>query len=420
MLSVIPKRYARDIWTIFFARIVTASGFAISMPFFSLYLNNELGIRMTVVGIILMSATLVGAILGVYGGELSDRKGRKWVMVRALIWRFVLFAIMAYFIARRSNIFIITALLIANSAFGAFFIPASQSYVADLTSPEKRTRAYGLLRIGGNFGWALGLIVGGLLVTIDYALLFYFTSLSMFIAAILVIILSKESLPSDRHPQDSRTSIKDMLSVAKDTRFLLFTTICVLVYIVWGQLIYPLSVYSVNVIGITKPQLSILFTINGLMVVFFQYFITNLIPAKRELAALWIGAFVYGFGYLFVGFAGGLSFLIFSVIIITIGEMIVTPTSLSYASIIALDTHKGRYLGFFNLAQSLGWAVAPLIGGILIDTFTGKSISSWAIIASLAFISAIGFIIFGRKYKTHLRVSMGEPSTRDPLILNQT
>jgi MFS family permease len=396
VLNLIPLGYKRDIWVIFLARITTAVGFAVSMPFFSLYLHNELGIRMTIVGVILMVATVIGAVLGVYGGELSDRHGRKWVMVWSLLWRFVIFAVMGYFIARRANIIIIILLLVANNAFGSFFIPASQSYVADLTTAAKRTSAYGILRIGGNFGWALGLILGGLLIAIDYSTLFYFTAVCMLLGAVLLIRFSKESLRRTAGVVARRVGLKEILSVATDSRFLVFTVICTVIFVVWGQLVYPLSVYSVNNIGITKPQLSILFSVNGLMVVVFQYLITSLIPSRKELSALWIGSVIYGIGYLMVGFSAGMQFLILAVVIITIGEMIVTPTSLSYASIIAGDAHKGRYLGFFNLGQSLGWAVAPLVGGVLLDTYSGRSINIWAVISVLALIAAIGFLLFKR------------------------
>lgn len=399
MKTLIPRGYTRDIWAVFFARIVTAIGFSVSMPYLSLYLHNELGIPMTVVGTILMCASVVGAVLGVYGGELSDRRGRRWVMVRALFWRCLIFMLMGYVIAKKADVYIITGLLMLNSAFGSFFLPASMSYVADLTAEEKRTSAYGLLRIGGNLGWALGPAIGGFLATIDYAYLFYFTGGCMLIATFILIKFSRESLSEAILSEKKRTSLKKIISVTKDTRFLLFTVICLVLFIAWGQLIYPLAVYSVNRVGITKTQLGLLFSLNGFMVVVFQYFISNLIPIKRLLTALWIGSLIYAVGYFSVGIAYSFVFLISSIIIITTAEMIVSPTSLSYASIIADQKHKGRYLGFFNLSRSLGWSFAPLVGGVLLDTFTGKNIFIWLIIACFAISSALGFTFFGKYHK---------------------
>jgi len=394
MKSIIPRGYSSGIWAVFFCRIMTAIGFSISMPYLSLYFHNELGISMTIVGIILMSASIVGALLGVYGGELSDRMGRRWVMVRALLWRSFIFMLMAYVIARNADIYIIAGLLILNSAFGSFFIPASTSYVADLTEEERRTSAYGLLRIGGNLGWALGPMIGGFIVTIDYAYLFLFTGVCMLIATSILLKFSKESLSESTLLRSKKAGIKEMLSAARDKRFLVFVMICLIIFIAWGQLIFPFAVYTVNRVGITKTQLGVLFSLNGLMVVVFQYFITGLVPIKRQLTALWIGSLIYAIGYFTVGVATSFVFLIGSVVVITVGEMIVSPTTMSYASIIADPEHKGRYLGFFNVSHSLGWSLAPLVGGVLLDSFTGRSFFIWGIISGLSVIAALGFILF--------------------------
>jgi MFS family permease len=319
-------------------------------------------------------------------------------MVRALFWRFLIFMLMGYVIAKGADIYIFVGLLILNSAFGSFFIPASMSYVADLTAENRRTKAYGLLRIGGNFGWALGPAIGGFLAQMNFAYLFYFTGGCMLLGTIVLMRFSRESLPilSDNHA-NRKTGLKEIISVAKDSRFLTYTLICLAIFLVWGQLIFPLSIFSVNTVGISKAQLGILFSLNGLLVVFFQYFITHFIPAKKQLIALAIGSLVYAVGFFTVGFAYSFAFLFVSVIIITTGEMIVTPTTLSYASIIADAKHRGRYLGFFNLSHSLGWSLSPLLGGVLLDVFAGKPVFTWTIVSGLAVFAAVGFLFFRRK-----------------------
>ena len=260
---------------------------------------------------------------------------------------------MGYTIVQKSDIYIISGLLILNSAFGSFFMPASQSYIADLTTIKKRTSAYGLLRIGGNLGWALGPAIGGILAAVDYAFLFFFTAICMLVAGTILLRFSKESLGKTSRQVIKKTNLKEVLSVINDRRFLIFTIICWLIFVVWGQLIYPLSIYSVNRIGITKPQLGILFSMNGIMVVLFQYLITRVITVPGQLTALWAGSLIYALGYAFIGLANACPFLIICVIIITVAEMIVSPTALSYASMITDENHRGRYMGFFNLSQSM-------------------------------------------------------------------
>jgi MFS family permease len=86
-------------------------------------------------------------------------------------------------------------------------------------------------------------------------------------------------------------------------------------------------------------------------------------------------------------------------LIITIGEMVITPAGHSYASILADPGHRGRYLGFFNLSQSFGWAFGPLLGGILLDSIPGRSLVIWSIISGLALVSAAGFLVFKKKIR---------------------
>jgi len=394
MKKFIPRGYSTDIWIMFATSIITSIGFSVSMPYLSLYLNNVLHIPMTIVGTILMSALVIGATIGIYGGELSDRLGRKWIMVRSLFMRFLIFILMGIAIYEKANILFITILLIMNSCLGSFFMPASQAYVADITTEERRISAYGLLRIGGNFGWALGPAIGGLLATLNYAYLFFVTGVCMLIAAFILSKFSKESLREVNSLSKGGVTLKEIVSVTRDTQFLTFTLICLSVFIVWGQLVSPISIYSVNRVGITKAQLGVLFSVNGLMVVLFQYFITHFMPPKKELAALWVGSLIYAVGYLSIGLANSFTILIVAMAIITTGEMVITPASSSYASILAHQSHRGRYLGFFSLSQSFGWAFGPLLGGILLDTFPGKNIYMWAIISALAIFSASGFIIF--------------------------
>jgi MFS family permease len=403
---LLPGRFPGDICVLFLTSVISSIGFSITMPYMSLYLNNVLKIPMTIVGLILMSAQVIGATAGLYGGELSDKYGRKFIMVRSLIGRFILFIIIGFVIMHWHNIYSIVVFLIANSILFSFYIPASQAYIADLADEERRLSAYGLLRMGGNLGWALGPAVGGLLASVDYAYLFFVTAFCMLIATVVLLKFSRESLSLrnkgravspilfNKNNQVPAINLREIFSVVYDRKFLAFTLISFSIFIVWGQLVSPLSIYSVNRVGITKSQLGILFSINGFMVVIFQYFITSLIPNKKELNALWLGSLIYGFGYLSLGFAYNFSHLVISMVLITIAEMVITPSSQSYASKLARAENRGRYLAFYNLAQTFGWAFGPLLGGILLDTFPGRSIFIWLIICIISICSTIGFLIF--------------------------
>lgn len=407
--SILPRGLSKNLWALFATSVISAIGFSITMPYMSLYLNNVLKLSMTTVGTLLMVTQVIGSIVGIYGGEISDKLGRKFVMSRSLGGRFVLFIIIGIIISKWENIYAIFVFLILNSILFSFYFPASQAYIADLTNEKERISAYGILRMGGNLGWALGPAIGGLLATIDYAYLFFVTAFCMLIATIILIKFCHESLNyrigktaestilKNQKNLDFKINFKDMLTIFYDHQFLIFTLISFLVFIVWGHLVSPISVYAVNRVGITKSQLGLLFSVNGFMVALFQYFITHFIPDKKELEALWIGALIYGVGYLSIGFASNFGFLIISMVIITVAEMVITPSSQTYASKLARPENRGRYMAFYNLAQTFGWAFGPLLGGILLDTFSGRNPFIWVFVSGLAVVSAVGFILFKNK-----------------------
>ncbi|HEX7318948.1 MAG TPA: MFS transporter [bacterium] len=400
MRSFIPRGFSRDIWALFTTNIISSIGFSVTMPYMSLYLHNVLHVPMTIVGVILMTTLLIGSTLGLYGGELSDRLGRKYIMVRSLSVRFFVFLLLGIAIMLFPHVLIIAGLMLLNSILFSFYGPASQAYIADLTNEEKRISAYGLLRMGGNLGWALGPALGGLIAAFDYSYLFFFTAFCMAVAVFVLTRYSRESLDRTHVVRHDETTVQSIFSVVRDTQYFVFALICLIIFTVWGQLVSPISVYSVNCVGISKIQVGFLFSINGFMVAALQYFITSMIRRNRELDALWIGSLIYAAGYLTVGFATNFFMLALSMVVITVAEMVITPATQSYASIIADPRHRGRYMGVLNLSQTMGWAIGPLLGGIMLDIFPGRNFYSWSIIAGIAVCACFGFIFFKNKYRS--------------------
>ncbi|OPY34603.1 MAG: multidrug resistance protein MdtH [Methanomassiliicoccales archaeon PtaU1.Bin124] len=120
---------------LFYGRCITATGFSMAIPFLSLYLHNDLGISMSLVGLILLVSSLVGSMGNIVGGEIADRYGRKRIMSMALAWRSLAFLSIALAIATGQNYLAIAA-LITFSSFGGCFTqrPAGKAPNDDVLS----------------------------------------------------------------------------------------------------------------------------------------------------------------------------------------------------------------------------------------------------------------------------------------------
>ncbi len=195
------------------------------MPFLSIYLHNELGISMTIVGMVLLISAVVGALGQIVGGELADIMGRRKIMIMAMAARCVMFLGLAYVISGGADIFVITIMVSLSSLAGSFFEPASNALIADVVEPKKRLEAYGLLRIGGNVGWTLGPLLGGLLSMISYPFLFIISAAATGTVSMIVFMFVAESISSGARRQ--KLSLHDLGRLREDRRFLAFCIISI-------------------------------------------------------------------------------------------------------------------------------------------------------------------------------------------------
>ena len=390
-------RFKAGIWIITAIELLSAAGFSICLPFLALYLYQERGLPMTLVGMVILIAGLCSAATQVVGGGLSDRFGRRPLLLGAAGIRVLLYSGMAVLIGISAPIWAIVAAYIAQQSVGMMVHPATSAMVADLSPKDRLTETYGLLRVGRNLGWAAGPAVGGYLVTfLSYAWLFGVAALIGALAFCVVLLFLRESFPG----VTEQVNLRSMFSVASDHTFLMFTGLSLLVFLAMGQLISTLSVFTVDRIGFTTAQYGLLLTMNGLIVILFQYPVARGVNRLAKSSGLILGSLLYGLGYLSLGWVGSFGWALAAIVIITTGEIIFSPTALAVVSELSPQDRRGRYMGFFGLSEILGISVGSLVGGVLLDVFPTDPQFIWGTIAFVAFVAAVGFHRWGVARRT--------------------
>ncbi len=386
-------RYHRSVWALVILRLVTAGGISMSLPFLSLYLHQQRGLPMTVVGTIMMLSALLSPAGRLAGGDLADRIGRRPVLMWAVASRSSLFLALAALIWHDAAVWAIALCYSAVRLSGAFAMPCISALIADLTPPEQRTEAYGLLRVGSNVGWAAGPAIGGYLaVILPYASLFSFSAFASAASLALVFTLERET----RSVQTREQMSAGLLATLRDRRFTSFVGLAILVLLVSGQLVSTLSIFTVDRLGFSEARYGGLLTLNGALVVALQYPLARLTSRIQRHRALVLGSILYGLGYLALGWLHSYVALLGVIAVVTLGEMIFQPTALGVAADMAPPGRRGTYLGTFGLAEALGWSAGPFLGGVLLDAFPREPALMWGAITSLAFIAALGFIAWRR------------------------
>ena len=352
---------------------------------------------MTMVGMILLAGGLSSAVTQALGGVLSDRFGRRPILLTGALLSIFLYSGLAVLIGISAPVWAIAIVYITARSMLTITRPVISAMVADFTSKEKLTEGYGILRIGANIGWAAGPAIGGYLATfLSYAWLFAIPALTCGIVSLIAFFFIRES----SHGTSGRVGFRSMLPPADDRAFLVFTMVSILLFIVMGQMVSTLSIFTVVIVGFSKPQFSLLLALNGLIVILFQYPMTLALRRIAKFRALILGSLLYVFGYLSLGWITQFGWALVAMAVITGGEIIHAPVSLSVIGELSPDDQRGRYMGLFGLSQTIGIAVGPLIGGILLDAFPSDLRLVWAPIASIALIAAVGYYWWARRFRS--------------------
>lgn len=368
-------------------RAIGALGFALTIPFLTLYLFEELDVPMTQIGLMLTISGLIGASASTIGGSMSDRYGRRKVLIPLLVGRTIIFLFLAWIVLSRQPFLFFAAVFIINGFLGTATFPVMDAIIADVTPTIKRSEAYGLLRVAANLGWAFGPAIGGFVVVAGYHWLFFST------AAILgcITLLSWSRIQETWHAVTRIRRGINLSSIRQDGFLLRFLAVCLVLFLVKGQLIATLSIHASTNVGLSKIQIGMLYFLNAGLVILFQIPISKLLIRYRPLRVLLVSGLFYCVGYFWVGLAQNWLVMSACVAVVTIGEMIEGPTAGSFVSVLAPREQVGVYMGVFNLVVHLGWAIGPLLGGILFETIIDP-VYIWGSIAFIALLASFGFL----------------------------
>jgi MFS family permease len=381
-VSVLAELRALDRrnWSLAGARMVVSAGFAMVLPFMAMHLTQERRQPAIVVGVIWSLAGVCGAAMQWVAGTLSDRVGRRPVMLVSMIVRAGNLAALGYATARGSSVLIIGALIVANAMLRAFFDPVANALVADLTPPEQRVAAFSLQRVGINIGWAIGTASAALAA---YSTLFYCAALVTLLATFAIGQISDPPKLTTARPPGWR----EMFSLLDDKALVRFLFATIAFFILQVQLYQALSIYAARVLHLVRAQVGTLYSMNGLMVVFLQVPAVALIRRVGTRRALVLGCFGYAASYAAVGLVTGYFSLLLCVAFVTLAEMVSAPAQQATVTSLAPPGRMGIYAGLFGLCQVTGQSAGPIIGTAMLDALPARV--AWFVLAMFGVAAAL-------------------------------
>jgi MFS family permease len=159
-----------------------------------------------------------------------------------------------------------------------------------------------------------------------------------------------------------------------------------------------LGVYLRDQHSISAAQYGMLLSINAIIVVFFQFAVTRRLEKYKPLLMMAAGSILYAIGFAMYGFVPTYALFIVAMIIITIGEMVVSPFQQSIVAGFAPEQMRGRYMAVSGLSWSISFTVGPYFAGLILDSANPNLL--WAFCGLVGMLAAIGFAVLNRVHPT--------------------
>ena len=352
--------------------LISTIGSSMIWPFLMIYVRNRINLPLTQVASLMTINAAAGLIAAFIAGPIIDRIGRKWVMVISLAGNGLVY----FFMSNAHTYLSFAALLTMSGTFNPLYRVGGDAMLADMIPHEKRPDAYALLRLSNNAGISIGPMIGGVIATLSYSTAFYFAASGMVIYSLLLTFLGIETLQprTDVHSQKIEP-LGGYLRVLRDKQFLSFIGAFILAQMCATMIWILMPVYANGVYKVPENQYGLIPTTNALMVVFLQLFVTRISKRYRPLPVMTIGTLFYTLGvgsvvlgHSFVGFW-------ISIVVMTIGELILMPTASTYVAGLAPPDMRGRYMSIAGLTWSAAAGIAPIMGGYLSDNIA--PVATW-------------------------------------------
>ncbi len=396
----------RALWLLIIGMAVNVTGSSFLWPLNTIYIHDHLGKSLSVAGIVLMlnaGATVIGNL---FGGILFDKiGGYRSILLGTSI---TVSALICLSIWHEWPSYVIFLTIIG---FGSGIIFPSMYALAGSVWKEGGRKPFNAMYVSQNLGVAIGSALGGLVASYSFQLIFIANTF-MFIIFLLIASIGYRGIESTSITQT--TSLKEKPAKKNHTKLYALLLLCTGYLLCWvGYVQWQTTIAAfTQEINISLKQYSLLWTINGALIVLGQPLVNFMIRGIKSLKTqINIGIIIFIASFAVIADANQFTAFMAGMIILTIGEMLVWPAVPTIANDLAPKGKEGFYQGIVNSTATGGRMIGPLLGGILVDLYGMKML--FVIIIGLLVVSIFTTIFYDKKMKHEKESSL---SSNDTLV----
>jgi multidrug resistance protein len=336
-------------------------GFGIVVPVLPLY-TERFAASPFAIGMLLAVYSGMGFIFSPIVGALSDRLGRRSILLLSTIGQATGFFIMG---AANSLLWLFVARII-DGIFGAN-VSATQAYVADVTSPEDRSRAMGLLGAAFGVGFIFGPLIGGVLSQISLSAPFYFAASLAAANAVLIFFVLPESLPVKDNSRGNHETFVTLFRQGLGAIILPLMAAYFFMMTGFSILTSFFAIFTEDRFGYNASANGYIFAGIGLIAVIVQgALIGPLVKNFTEKRIAIVGLAFLACSLFAMPLARTTLMLLLVSAGIALGNSLINPTINGLVSRSVNKYWQGRVLGLMQSSASLGRFFGPLLGGWLL------------------------------------------------------
>jgi MFS family permease len=383
----------RALWLLIIGMAVNVTGSSFLWPLNTIYIHEHLGKSLSVAGIVLMLNSAASVIGNLFGGNLFDKiGGYKSIMLGIGV---TILSLIGLTVWPGWPQYIVFLTLVG---FGSGIVFPAMYAMAGSVWKEGGRKAFNAIYVAQNLGVAIGAALGGLVASYSFQLIFMANAI-MYLAFMAIAYFGYRSIDTNAAKQTSIIQENGMVKSSTKLYALLVLSIgyllCWVGYVQWQTTI---AAYTQE-LNISLNQYSILWTINGALIVLGQPVVNKLIkPFQNKLKhQIILGMVIFMVSYAVAASAQAFSGFVAGMVILTIGEMLIWPAVPTIANTLAPKGREGFYQGIVNSTATGGRMIGPLMGGILVDLYGMPML--FAVLIALMFIGIFTTLVYDRKLK---------------------
>lgn len=376
----------KSLFTIFLIVFIDLLGFGIILPLLP-YIAEKYSASPLQIGILSATYSLFQLISAPILGRLSDRYGRKKILIISQIGSTIGYLILG--LAHSLPLLFLSRIIDGITGGN---ISIAQAYIADVTTKENRAKGMGLIGAAFGLGFIFGPAIGGALSKISYSTPAYFAAGISLITILATVFFLKETVNEKRASTSPRTkfSLQEFQRIMKLHPIGILIIVFLMLNTSFSIMQGNFSLWTQKTFNFDASQNGWLFAYIGVLAVIFQMkLLPYVIKRFHEKNILVASLLFMCIGLLLIPLAKHPNFLFIALFFLPLGNGLANPTIQALASENVPAEEYGETLGILQSAGSMGRIIGPIIGGEIFQTLgkdTAFYFAAFLIIATLIYL----------------------------------